>query len=66
MPGSMNQNTGASSLLGGASFADQAGGAGGETEEERRKRLLQAQAARLLPSTGASSLMQGYGGVLGG
>jgi hypothetical protein len=51
---------GASSLMSGASMADQVGA---ETDEQRRKRLQALQASKQLP-VGMSSLAAGYGAAL--
>jgi hypothetical protein len=53
---------GASSLMQGGSVADQLSN---ETEEQRKKRLAMMEQARLLPTTGASTLGLGYGSALG-
>ena len=51
---------GASSLMGGASIADQVAG---ETAEQRRKRLQAMQNAKQLPA-GISSLAPDYGAAM--
>lgn len=55
---------GASSLMPDQSLGQQVAG---ETDEQRKKRLASLQANKMLPSTGASSLVgQDYGAAING